>query len=92
VKHAIVNRIPMAIACPTPGAESNRPATQTPIAGLLLAGDWTDTGLPASMESAVHSGFAAAEVVLHEHGVNRRLVLPKRPPQGIAGWVHRYAN
>nr|WP_298724126.1 hydroxysqualene dehydroxylase HpnE [uncultured Steroidobacter sp.] len=90
VRHAVVNRIPMAIACPTPGCERNRPATRTPIQGLLLAGDWTDTGLPASMESAVHSGWAAAETILRSQGQPRRLVLPKREPEGIAGWVHRY--
>jgi 15-cis-phytoene desaturase len=90
VRHAVVNRIPMAIPCPTPGTEQNRPATRTPIEGLLLAGDWTDTGLPASMESAVHSGWAAAESILQRQGRPRSLVLPKRAPEGIAGLVHRY--
>jgi squalene-associated FAD-dependent desaturase len=37
-----------------------RPHTATPIAGLLLAGDWIDTGLPATIESAVVSGHRAA--------------------------------
>jgi len=37
-----------------------RPATTTAIAGLLLAGDWIDTGLPATIESAVLSGHRAA--------------------------------
>jgi squalene-associated FAD-dependent desaturase len=41
-----------------------RPATVTPIAGLLLAGDWIDTGLPATIESAVVSGHAAARAAL----------------------------
>ncbi len=31
---------------------------------LFIAGDWTDTGLPATIESAVRSGFAAAQHVL----------------------------
>ncbi len=38
-----------------------RPATRTPIKGLFLAGDWIDTGLPATIESAVISGHWAAE-------------------------------
>jgi squalene-associated FAD-dependent desaturase len=88
VRHAVVNRIPMAIPCPTPGSERARPAARTPVQGLLLAGDWTDTGLPASMESAVHSGWAAAEEIFRWQGTPRRLVRPKRAPQGIAGWVH----
>lgn len=37
-----------------------RPSTETPIRGLLLAGDWIDTGLPATIESAVVSGYRAA--------------------------------
>lgn len=41
-----------------------RPATRTPIKGLFLAGDWIDTGLPATIESAVISGHWAAEAVL----------------------------
>jgi squalene-associated FAD-dependent desaturase len=37
-----------------------RPGVRTPVQGLLLAGDWTDTGLPATIEGAVVSGHAAA--------------------------------
>jgi squalene-associated FAD-dependent desaturase len=40
-----------------------RPGAQTRIGNLILAGDWTDTGLPATIESAVMSGHRAAEVV-----------------------------
>jgi zeta-carotene desaturase len=41
-----------------------RPATHTGLAGFFLAGDWTDTGLPATIESAVVSGHRAARAVL----------------------------
>jgi uncharacterized protein with NAD-binding domain and iron-sulfur cluster len=41
-----------------------RPATRTPIAGLCLAGDWIDTGLPGTIESAVVSGHRAADETL----------------------------
>jgi squalene-associated FAD-dependent desaturase len=41
-----------------------RPATVTGVRGLFLAGDWIDTGLPATIESAVRSGHRAAEAVL----------------------------
>jgi squalene-associated FAD-dependent desaturase len=40
--------------------EPARPATATAVAGLCLAGDWIDTGLPATIESAVRSGHRAA--------------------------------
>ncbi|MCX7383252.1 MAG: hydroxysqualene dehydroxylase HpnE [Alphaproteobacteria bacterium] len=40
-----------------------RPASRTPIGNLALAGDWTDTGLPATIEGAIRSGRAAAEAL-----------------------------
>lgn len=43
-----------------PGARALRPGPRTGIPGLLLAGAWTDTGWPATMEGAVRSGQAAA--------------------------------
>lgn len=42
----------------------NRPSTQTEIKNLFLAGDWVDTGLPSTIESAVKSGRMAAELVI----------------------------
>jgi squalene-associated FAD-dependent desaturase len=46
-----------------PGAPP-RPTTRTPLPGLVLAGDWVDTGLPATIESAVLTGRWAAEALL----------------------------
>ena len=40
-----------------------RPGAETPVRGFYLAGDWTDTGLPATIEGAVESGHRAAELV-----------------------------
>jgi zeta-carotene desaturase len=40
--------------------QPERPKTSTPVSGLLLAGDWVDTGLPATIEGAVASGHWAA--------------------------------
>ena len=44
--------------------QPERPPTETPVQGLYLAGDWIDTGLPATIESAVRSGHRAADKVL----------------------------
>jgi squalene-associated FAD-dependent desaturase len=87
--HHRVQRIPMAIPCPIPGSETARPPTTSGFAGLLLAGDWTRTTLPSSMESAVRSGLLAAEQILKEIGVPRALAQLPRPPGGIAGLVQR---
>lgn len=83
VTHALVNRIPMAIHCPRPGTERLRPDPGAPH-GLILAGDWTNTALPSSMESAVASGWRAAELALERSGRPAKLVagdwaLPKFP-------------
>ena len=43
--------------------EPPRPSCETPLSGLVLAGDWTDTGLPATIEGAVVSGHRAAAVL-----------------------------
>ncbi len=51
-----------------PGVDRWRPAQETPIANLFLAGDWTATGWPATMESAVRSGYLAAEALLRRVG------------------------
>ena len=48
----------------TPGQVALRPAARTRYANLYLAGDWTDTGLPATIESAVRSGHTAAKLIL----------------------------
>lgn len=49
---------------PTPESDSLRPGPETAVRDLYLAGDWTDTGLPATIEGAVQSGFTAARLVL----------------------------
>lgn len=63
VTRSLVMRDPEATFASDPAAEALRPATRTPIAGLYLAGDWTATGLPATIEGAVRSGRAAAAAV-----------------------------
>jgi squalene-associated FAD-dependent desaturase len=47
----------------TPAQHRRRPATHTRWNNLVLAGDWIDTGLPATIEGAIRSGFAAAEML-----------------------------
>jgi squalene-associated FAD-dependent desaturase len=47
-----------------PGSRKLRPGARTSVAGLYLAGAWTDTGWPATMEGAVRSGLDAARSVL----------------------------
>jgi squalene-associated FAD-dependent desaturase len=59
-----VTHEPRATFRAAPGARRLRPGPVTSIRGLYLAGAWTDTGWPATMESAVRSGLAAARAAL----------------------------
>ena len=52
-----------------PGVDAWRPSQITPIQNLFLAGDWTATGWPATMEGAVRSGYLSAEAVLRRKGL-----------------------
>lgn len=64
---------PAAVFSVGPGTDRLRPAGRTPIENLLLAGDWTATGWPATMESAVRSGTLAVEEILRSLGRPERL-------------------
>jgi uncharacterized protein with NAD-binding domain and iron-sulfur cluster len=48
----------------TAAQEGLRPGPRTALANLVLAGDWTATGLPATIEGAIRSGRTAAEALL----------------------------
>jgi zeta-carotene desaturase len=62
---------------PRPGIDADRPNSETVWPRVFLAGDWTATGWPATMEGAVRSGYIAAEVAAKASGVKeaRFLVL-----------------
>lgn len=62
--HSLVIKERFATFSPSPEADALRPHARTPIRGLYLAGDWTATGLPATIEGAVQSGYTAAEELL----------------------------
>ncbi|MEU1301949.1 hydroxysqualene dehydroxylase HpnE [Streptomyces shenzhenensis] len=64
VKDFFVTRERTATFAPTPGVGRLRPGARTNVPGLYLAGAWTATGWPATMESAVRSGVSAADAAL----------------------------
>jgi squalene-associated FAD-dependent desaturase len=59
-----------------PGLEALRPPARTHLKNFFLAGDWTRSGWPATMEGAVRSGYLAAEAVTEAAGMPRRFLLP----------------
>jgi squalene-associated FAD-dependent desaturase len=64
VEDFFVTRERSATFLPSPGSRSLRPDQETSLPGLAIAGAWTDTGWPDTMEGAVRSGHRAAEAVL----------------------------
>jgi squalene-associated FAD-dependent desaturase len=68
-----VTRERTATFLPAPGTAALRPGAETSMQGLFLAGSWTSTGWPATMEGAVRSGLVAARAALRSLGRTRQL-------------------
>ncbi len=60
-----------------------RPVAHSPWPGIYLAGDWTATGWPSTMESGVRSGYLAAEAITRDDGDPRGFLVPDLPPTGL---------
>jgi len=76
-----------AVFSPLPGSEHLRPRQQTAVPNLFLAGDWTATGWPATMEGAVRSGYLAAEAVLLRLNRPTKILSPDLPRPWLARWL-----
>jgi zeta-carotene desaturase len=83
VKGTVVKEM-SATFSPAPGSDQWRPRQGTSPTGLFLAGDWTSTGWPSTMEGAVRSGFLAAEAILSDAGTPRKLLQPDLRAEGLA--------
>ena len=62
IRHRISRMVDISLSV-KPGTQRDRPLQQSPFVNLLLAGDWTDTGWPANLESAVVSGNRCAAAI-----------------------------
>ena len=80
---AIVVKEGRATFAPEPGCDPLRPGPVSPISNLFVAGDWTQTGWPATMESAVRSGYQSAEAMLSVFDKPQKVLLPEVPVEGI---------
>ncbi len=83
VKSTVIKEV-AATFSPFPGVDRWRPAQQTPLANLFLAGDWTRTGWPSTMEGAVRSGYLAAESVLSAAARPRSFLVPDLPAEALS--------
>lgn len=84
VKSTVIKEV-HATYSPRPGVDLNRPRPETVWPRVFLAGDWTATGWPATMEGAVRSGYLAGESVVHVGGGTSQFdfLVPDLPAKGF---------
>jgi zeta-carotene desaturase len=84
LKKSVVVKETKATASFFPGTDDTRPGPETPFGNLLLAGDWTQTGWPPTMEGAVRSGYRAAERIAAAAGQPRPFLISDLPTAPLA--------
>jgi squalene-associated FAD-dependent desaturase len=82
VKATVIKEIYATYAI-VPGLDNYRPAATTQWPQIFLAGDWTATGWPATMEGAVRSGYLAAEALMKSLGRGKKFVVADLPATGF---------
>ena len=99
-KVALVKEVRATFGVP-PGIDAARPTAVSPWPNCFLAGDWTATGWPSTMESAARSGHLAAEAVCLTEGETRTFLEADLKPEGLmrlvwtvdsGQWTERHAR
>jgi zeta-carotene desaturase len=91
VKATVIKEV-HATFSPEPGVDRWRPAQDIGVKNFYLAGDWTRTGWPATMEGAVRSGYLAAESAMAGFAQPQKFLQPDLPFEGLSKhWAHRSA-
>jgi squalene-associated FAD-dependent desaturase len=86
VKSAFVKEVRATFGVP-PGIDASRPTSVSPWPNCFLAGDWTATGWPSTMESAARSGHGAAEALCRGLGQPRSILAADLKPKGLMRMV-----
>jgi zeta-carotene desaturase len=83
IKSTVIKEV-HATYSPRPGIDAYRPPQTTAWPRVFLAGDWTNTGWPATMEGAVRSGYFAAEALTRAAGaIPGEFIVPDLPASGL---------
>jgi zeta-carotene desaturase len=82
LKAVVVKEINATFRVP-PGVDAYRPTAVSPWPRAFLAGDWTATGWPSTMEGAVRSGYLAAEALSQAAGKSQKFLQPDLPAGGL---------
>lgn len=90
--NAVVVKESKATLSPQPGIDALRPAASTPWRNFFIAGDWTSTGWPFTMEGAVRSGYRAAECVSSAAGQAQTFLQSDLPAGPLVRWLERFQS
>jgi squalene-associated FAD-dependent desaturase len=83
IKSTVIKEV-HAVYSPRPGIDAHPPPQSTPWPRVFLAGDFTATGWPATMEGAVRSGYLAAQALMRAAGTNNtKFLVPDLPASGL---------
>lgn len=85
-KAALIKEVRATFGVP-PGIDAARPDAVSPWPQFYLAGDWTNTGWPSTMESAARSGHLAAEAVCRAVGRAEKFLVPDMKAKGLMRFV-----
>lgn len=88
IKSALIKEVRATFGVP-PGIDASRPSAVSPWPNCYLAGDWTATGWPSTMESAARSGHLAAEALCRDVGRPRKILAPDLAPKGLMKFLAR---
>jgi len=92
VKATVIKEV-NATFSPVPGADRWRPKQNIGLPNFFVAGDWTSTGWPATMEGAVRSGYLAAEALSAAAGRSDKFLRPDLPFEGLCRiWADKAAK
>jgi squalene-associated FAD-dependent desaturase len=91
LKAALIKEVRATFGVP-PGIDTNRPTAESPWPNCFLAGDWTATGWPSTMESAARSGYLAAEALCQAQGDARQILVPDLKPTGLMRFFPKLTN
>jgi squalene-associated FAD-dependent desaturase len=87
IRQAVVLKEPFATFSCRAGSDILRPDQQSPLENLFVAGDWTRTGWPPTMEGAVRSGYRCAELIFKQEGKEMVFLQPDLPAQRLPLWI-----
>jgi squalene-associated FAD-dependent desaturase len=85
--HSVVLKEPFATFSCRARCDEYRLEQKTPLDNFFVAGDWTKTGWPPTMEGAIRSSYRCAELILKAEGIDRKITQPDLPTRGLLRWM-----